>query len=74
MRGYFNLQAKKKERVLRMDRSAPQISPKTNYRMCLTLGVTAGCLFLPPKGRAINGQVRSERSYGDEANQDGSSK
>lgn len=43
-------------------------------KMCLTLGVTAGCLFLPPKGRAINGQVRSERSYGDEANQDGSSK
>ena len=50
MRGYFNLQAKKKERLLRMDRSAPQISPKTNYRMCLTLGVTAGCLFLPPYG------------------------
>ena len=47
MRGYFNLQAKKKVRLLRMDRSAPQISPKTNYRMCLTLGVTAGCLFLP---------------------------
>ena len=50
MRGYFNLQAKKKVRLLRMDRSAPQISPKTNYRMCLTLGVTAGCLFLPPYG------------------------
>lgn len=31
-------------------------------RMYLTLGVTAGCLFLPQKGRAINGQARSERS------------
>lgn len=46
MRGYINLQAKKKERLLRMDRSAPQNNPKTNYRMYLTLGVKAGCLFL----------------------------
>lgn len=51
MQGYFNLQAKKKEKTLRMDRSALQISPKTNYRMCLTLGVTAGCLFYPLSGR-----------------------
>ena len=47
MRGYFNLQDKIQEQKLWIDRSAPQISPKTNYRMCLTLGVTAGCLFLP---------------------------
>lgn len=47
MRGYFNLQEKMQEQKLWIDRSAPQNNPKTNYRMCLTLGVTAGCLFLP---------------------------
>ena len=30
MRGYINLQAKKKERLLRVDRSASQICPKIN--------------------------------------------
>ena len=51
MRGYFHLQDKMQEQKLWIDRSAPQISPKTNYRMCLTLGVTAGCLFYPLSGR-----------------------
>ena len=50
MRGYFNLQAKNKDFGLRIDRSTPQSNPKSHYRMCLTLGVTAGCLFLPPYG------------------------
>lgn len=46
MRGYFNLQAKKKDCCgwIEVLRRFPQ---KTNYRICLTLGVTAGCLFLP---------------------------
>ena len=48
MRGYFNLQSKIQDFGLRIDRSSPQITPKSHYRMCLTLGVTAGCLFLPP--------------------------
>ena len=30
MRGYFHLQDKMQEQKLRIDRSAPQISPKTN--------------------------------------------
>lgn len=50
MRGYFNLQSKIQDFGLRIDRSSPQITPKSHYRMCLTLGVTAGCLFLPPYG------------------------
>ena len=50
MRGYFNLQAKIKDLGLRQGSSSPQSSPKSHYRMCLTLGVTAGCLFLPPYG------------------------
>ena len=55
MRGYFKLQAKKiKDQKLRIDRSTPQNNLKNasnhSYRMYLTLGVTAGCLFLPPYG------------------------
>lgn len=46
MRGHISFQAKMKDHG-RLGGSAPQNNPKTNYRMCLTLGVIAGCLFLP---------------------------